>query len=385
VRNRYAISLVCLAALVSAPARAEELRVHGIGGGTLPIGAPQSQEYGLGGGGALAVEVPLVPPFGLQVEGGALAQSKAGRPADPTLADHGGGNAIFGAFGARIHPFAKAGTVAGPWLDANIGFAETGGAGRPTFDAHIGHDFRVGSGRIDVGPFVGYTHIFQPDDTLRPEDAHIFWAGIHFGLGARRAETARPPEMARVVPPPPPPPPPPVVEAAKSDRDGDAIVDEEDACPDVPGPRTDDPKTNGCPPADDHVRVEGDKIVLDDIIHFDTDSPRVKRVSWPILRHVADFINATTDLLEVDIEGHADKVGTETYNQRLSEERAASVKRLLVHFGVDTSKLTTRGHGEMQPRAFGDTERQFKENRRVEFTITRARHGQPQATKGEDL
>jgi outer membrane protein OmpA-like peptidoglycan-associated protein len=55
-------------------------------------------------------------------------------------------------------------------------------------------------------------------------------------------------------PPPPPEPPPP------ADRDGDGITDDVDACPDVPGPRNDDPAKNGCPPPAPPPDRDGDKI-----------------------------------------------------------------------------------------------------------------------------
>jgi OOP family OmpA-OmpF porin len=158
-----------------------------------------------------------------------------------------------------------------------------------------------------------------------------------------------------------------------ADRDNDAVPDAEDACPDVPGLPTADPKTNGCPAEGEHVRVEGMRIVLDDIIHFESDSPRVRRVSYTLIRHVADYIRQMEDVLEVDIEGHADITGTEQHNQWLSEQRAKSVKSLLVQFGVPDEKLTTRGHGELAPRVAGNTELSFRQNRRVEFVITRSR------------
>ena len=103
--------------------------------------------------------------------------------------------------------------------------------------------------------------------------AHYSAGDFRFGLGAgpglsHAAGTAAfrgllSVEYAPGVPPPPPPPPepapepvippPPVLEPPPpSDRDHDGIVDTEDACPDVPGVRTDDPKTNGCPSDRDH-------------------------------------------------------------------------------------------------------------------------------------
>ena len=321
------------------------------------------------------MELPLVAVFGLQAEGGAVAQTKGSRPADPTLADHGAGTSVFGALGGRLRPFGGGGSVGGPWIDANFGLAQTGGASRMTFDAHVGHDFRVGGGRFDVGPFLGYTQIVQPADTLRPDDAHVLWLGVHVALGAPVAPRPRSVEMAKAPPPPPPPlpTPPAIVPEPPSDRDKDTVVDADDACPDVPGLRTADPKSNGCPEEDDHVHVEGMRIVLDDIIHFESDSPRVRQISYPLIRHVANYLVKIDDVLEVDIEGHADITGTEEHNQALSEARARSVKRLLVQFGVPDAKLTTRGHGELEPKVPGNTELQFRHNRRVEFVITRSR------------
>jgi outer membrane protein OmpA-like peptidoglycan-associated protein len=121
------------------------------------------------------------------------------------------------------------------------------------------------------------------------------------------------------------------------------------------------------------VRVEGDRIILDDIIHFDTDDSRVHHVSWPLVKKLADLINANPDILEVHILGHADKTGTEEHNKILSQARADSVKRLLVRFGVDDKRLTTESFGASKPRAEGFNETALSQNRRVEFIITKTR------------
>ncbi len=157
------------------------------------------------------------------------------------------------------------------------------------------------------------------------------------------------------------------------DRDHDTVFNDEDACPDVPGIRTADPRTNGCPAAGDQVRLIGDKILLDDIIHFDTDSPRVRHVSWPICKKVAEFIHANPDVLEIDMEGHADATGTTEHNLVLSRNRADAVKRLLVEYSVDPKRITTHAYGESRPKVPGHAEEQLRQNRRVEFTVTRSR------------
>jgi OOP family OmpA-OmpF porin len=53
--------------------------------------------------------------------------------------------------------------------------------------------------------------------------------------------------------------------------------------------------------------------------------------------------------LELLIEGHTDSVGSDAYNQKLSERRAESVKTYLVSKGINPSRIETKGHGESQP------------------------------------
>jgi len=68
---------------------------------------------------------------------------------------------------------------------------------------------------------------------------------------------------------------------------------------------------------------------------------------------------------QVEIQGHTDWVGTDKYNQALSERRANSVKAYLVSQGIAESRITTRGFGESQPTADNGTASGRAENRRV--------------------
>lgn len=359
----------------SAALRAQ-VRTYGRAGVVQPLGAPQASEYGAGAGGAFAAEIPFHAIAGVQLSLGAFAVTKGDRPADPSLADHGSGAALTATLGVRVHPLG-ASRAAGPWFDVGGGGARTGSLGRGVVEAHVGYDFRISKeSRWDVGPFVGFTQVLQPDHELRPEDARIGWLGVSFGLGAApNPQAPSPPRDETVVSVTREPDPEPevIVEVEVHDRDGDGVPDAVDACPDLPGIGTDDPKTTGCPPAVDGVRFEGDRIVLGDVIHFDNDSPRVRHVSWPIVKKVADAINANPDVLEIDIEGHADYVGSEEHNARLSLDRAESVRRLLVQYGVDPKRITTRGFGKTRPRVQGYGEQERRQNRRVEFVITKAR------------
>jgi len=160
------------------------------------------------------------------------------------------------------------------------------------------------------------------------------------------------------------PPPPP-------DRDHDGIPDAEDACPDQPGPKDPDPKKNGCPVQGIHF--ERDQIVLDDVILFEFNVGRVRHYSFPLVKRLAEFINAHPEITLVSIEGHTDESGTTQYNRQLSLARAESVKNLLIMYGVDRKRLTTQGWGKDRPIDLGHDEEAHKRNRRVEFIVTRER------------
>ena len=73
------------------------------------------------------------------------------------------------------------------------------------------------------------------------------------------------------------------------------------------------------------------------------------------------------DLEMVIATGHTDSIGTERYNQRLSERRAAAVKEYLVSKGIPASKITTIGKGESQPVATNKTAEGRQKNRRVDI------------------
>jgi OmpA-OmpF porin, OOP family len=364
--------------LACVDARADPVRWNFEGSAAHAVGDPQQREYGVGALGRVGVEVPLGRTAGAQLGVGGLWLSDGSAPANPAIADHGAGSAFYASAGIRLRPYT---VVAGPWAEADLGYVRTGDRDRFGFDVDAGYDFRVGPGRWDIGPYVGYLQIVQPNSSLRPEDAHVLALGIHVGWGVERppvivAEPPPPPPPEPVPLPPPPPPPP----TPPADRDGDGIPDVEDACPDVRGVHTDDPKTNGCPPPVDQVHVVKDRIEYDDVVLFDRDRSHVHHASWPILRKLAQFIVAHPDIEEVDITGHADERGTDQYNLNLSTARALAVKERLVAFGVQADRLTTVGYGRSRPRVEGHTETAWRQNRRVEFIITRVTNGEGVST-----
>lgn len=82
--------------------------------------------------------------------------------------------------------------------------------------------------------------------------------------------------------------------------------------------------------------------------------------------------DAVAKMKNVDVEmviatGHTDSVGTDAYNQKLSERRATSVKEYMVSKGVAAAKITTLGKGETQPVATNKTKEGRAKNRRVDI------------------
>ena len=72
----------------------------------------------------------------------------------------------------------------------------------------------------------------------------------------------------------------------------------------------------------------------------------------------------------IEIQGHTDNVGTDDYNQNLSERRASSVATYLRSNDISSSRVSIRGYGENAPRYTNDTETGRSQNRRVDFLIT---------------
>jgi OOP family OmpA-OmpF porin len=71
--------------------------------------------------------------------------------------------------------------------------------------------------------------------------------------------------------------------------------------------------------------------------------------------------------MRVSIEGHTDSIGTDAYNQKLSERRARTVRDHMVGQGIAADRITTRGFGESKPIASNETAEGRAQNRRVEI------------------
>ncbi len=100
------------------------------------------------------------------------------------------------------------------------------------------------------------------------------------------------------------------------------------------------------------------------VVQFDFDRYTVKPKFYPVLNQAVSILKKAPGL-RMSIEGHADSVGTLSYNQALSEKRAESVMNYLVKKGVSRDRISIKGFGKESPVASNDTEEGRARNRRV--------------------
>ena len=99
---------------------------------------------------------------------------------------------------------------------------------------------------------------------------------------------------------------------------------------------------------------------------FEFDSDKLKNESKPILDKVYKMLRADDDL-RIQINGHTDSIGTDEYNQDLSERRAKSAANYLVNKGISRYRITCTGYGENYPIDTNATDKGRARNRRVEI------------------
>lgn len=149
-----------------------------------------------------------------------------------------------------------------------------------------------------------------------------------------------------------------VIELADSDNDG--VVDGVDQCPNtLAGLQVD---ALGC------VKTDQLQSVVLSGVKFELNSDRLTANARDILIRAAEALKGQEGL-NVEVAGHTDASGSDSYNLRLSQARAESVRNYLIENGVNPGRLTAVGYGETQPIQSNETEEGRERNRRVEFNI----------------
>lgn len=104
------------------------------------------------------------------------------------------------------------------------------------------------------------------------------------------------------------------------------------------------------------------------LIFFDFDKSTLQNESKPELARLIKFMNDNPDV-KIELHGHTDDSGTEEYNQKLSLDRANTVKEYLSNNGIQNGRVGTKGFGESQPLIVDTTDAAKAKNRRVELII----------------
>ncbi|MGO4220422.1 OmpA family protein [Lysobacter sp. TAF61] len=103
-------------------------------------------------------------------------------------------------------------------------------------------------------------------------------------------------------------------------------------------------------------------------ITFDFDKSNLKPEFYPVLDNVARTLQEYNQTI-VEVAGHTDSVGSDAYNQKLSEQRANAVSGYLTGHGLNRDRFIVVGAGETRPVASNDSESGRAQNRRVEITL----------------
>jgi outer membrane protein OmpA-like peptidoglycan-associated protein len=113
---------------------------------------------------------------------------------------------------------------------------------------------------------------------------------------------------------------------------------------------------------------EGIKITFDSKLLFDFGKTDLQETNKMNLRKLSESLKQYPDT-ELLIEGHTDNVGSDSFNQNLSQNRAAAVANYLNSVGVSMARLKPEGRGEAQPIASNDNDSGRQQNRRVEIAV----------------
>ena len=387
-------------------------------GVAFPMSSPQTDNFGVGGGGFAKLGVGVHPVLDLQAGAGFLA---FGGKNTPVVKGSLVSVAMLAA-GARLQKPHDGGGIS-PWLDADLGFVRTGDLNRFGYTVGAGAQFGLGHRQqYWIGPFVRFLQITSGDKPqVDAGDARVLIAGLTFEIevvgrqGSADQDGDGIPDTEDKCPTKPgtkehqgcpdtdgdgvfdhedkcPTEPGPKENQGcpAGDSDGDGVPDAEDKCPTIPGPKENkgcpdsdgdsvndaddqcpavkgEPDNKGCPRYK-QVVVKDAKIELVQKIFFAFDQATILPKSFDLLDEVAQALKDATKL-RVRIEGHTDATGSVERNMALSEARANAVREYLIGQGLPPERLEAKGYGPTLPLESNATVEGRERNRRVEFVI----------------
>jgi OOP family OmpA-OmpF porin len=382
------------------------------------VGGAVSGTLGLGGRGAISIEVPFVlsqrhgpGPLSGAVPGLRSAGLGAVRVV-PRLqllrADHGLDLAVL--VGLRLPTGPRDSYISGPGVEVEPEIAGSRELGRWRLAANLGAAFRRDHRVLDIvagnevtaqagaarrlsggrgapdelqATLSGYASMGRPLEKaiesafeLRAAAAWDLAGGTRLLAGAGYglskgwgiptwrvfvAGQLAPPRASTAVPAPPPAEAPPLEPPTAA------------APPAEPPPPPAEPPPPPPPaPQEAQVELSGERLEVQGSVSFDTDQDVIQARSFPLLDRVVAFLQAHPELTRVRIEGHTDAKGNRAHNLDLSRRRARAVVRYLAAHGVDEARLGSEGYGPDRPVTENETAQGRARNRRVEFRVEAA-------------
>lgn len=331
--NRFSLRLIPLAVTLSLCAQAaravDTVPPYYLAPMASYVLADDGRANGNAIGGVLAAGAHLTTLVDLELLGSYLVYKGKG----------GGQKLKRGAGGAGLNFYLyRADDGSGPFIHGDVM-----GVSRTYYNYGLGYDFIFGKGGIGLR-----AEALLHNDNLQFHEGQ-FNVGLRIPFG----------ELPVAVPPPPPPAPPPPAEVA--------VI--EPPAPPPPPPPPPPCVGSGTGQAIDLAGCRmGDNIVLRGV-NFDFDKDVLTVNAKVILDQVVDALKKRPDI-KVEIGGHTDAKGKVPYNQKLSERRAASVKKYLIAEGIAADRMTSVGYGKVVAIADNDTDEGRELNRRVELTVT---------------
>lgn len=310
---------------------------------------------------ALGTYLDLGPlAVGVRVRAGVLRDGPepVGNVEDPAL-----GGLLTGALALR-------GQWRGGWAEVTGGGGVTGSDWVPSFEAGAGWSVSVGA--LDIGPSMRYLRVVAASTMDTFGSAELALVGVDVRVGRERPKRrAAPVAAARPTPSAPAPEEAPAV-VEPSARDLDQLVDREESCVEA---------MEGCLNLRE-VTVEGDRLILDELVLFDRGRARLHSRGRRIIRQIAALWLQHPEWRHLRVEGHTCDLGDAEENRVLSQRRAEQVRRVLMRRGVPGELIEAVGLGQTRPRDPGAGESARQRNRRVEFVIER---GAPRAEPALEL
>jgi OOP family OmpA-OmpF porin len=304
-----------------------------------------------------AVEAKRVPASYATIKGGDIVFGKSATAYSPDTLDR-----ILTAYDLTLSTDAQLPSGYATVKDGNVAFKK----GATAFSPDVTHQILTAYG-LTLSADDAST-LKDPANYVKVKDGNLVFGKsptayspeeFNMLMGAYKAQYTPPPittptptpkEEEVITPGPTPTPTPTPVPEGCPDADKDGICDDRDQCPGTPiGARVDE---RGC-------------WIIENLL-FDFDKSVIKSKYYPDLDDVVRVMQENPDL-RVEIQGHTCNIGTEKYNQGLSERRAKSVLKYLKDHGIQAERLSWKGFGESQP-AFPNTSRENRvKNRRVEL------------------